>query len=293
MMSVYDIGQNLARLKTRLTHFCQEYRYNVSMLRKKEPLLVYQMGKVGSSTIIRSLHGCSLDMFIYHIHYMRDIGNMVQQCRRQGVCLRDHILASKYFRKKLEKGYYGPPIKIITLVRDPLARNISQFFQSIEIAFPKFDYRKKIRTMEMNELEKELADYFFDNFPHNDPLTWFDRELKHFFQVDVFATPFEHEKGYQIYKGALAEVLLIRLEDLNWLADNAIHDFLGINGFQLIDANISKDKEYAETYRKFVNTVIMPMNYIEMMYTSKLAIHFYTPDELQDFRTRWSRNSWD
>ena len=43
-------------------------RFHLDHLYGKTPIVVYQMGKVGSSTIVASLHTLKLDSPIYHIH---------------------------------------------------------------------------------------------------------------------------------------------------------------------------------------------------------------------------------
>jgi hypothetical protein len=79
------MNQVLKSVKIRCHHYRQIYRYFNSPLRKKKPLLVYQMGKVGSSTIRRSLNALNLDIYVYHLHYMSGIGYMMKLCRYQAL----------------------------------------------------------------------------------------------------------------------------------------------------------------------------------------------------------------
>lgn len=39
---------------------------------KHEPVIIWQMGKVGSSSILNSLHQSSLDAAIFHVHVLSD-----------------------------------------------------------------------------------------------------------------------------------------------------------------------------------------------------------------------------
>lgn len=291
MKLIKSIKQVILNAKTNLIHLRQIYRYNRSPLRKKQPVLAYQMGKVGSSTIRRSLNALNRDIYIYHLHYMSGIDNMIGQCKRQYLPLQDHILASIYCKRMVEKTLNGRKIDVITLVRDPIAKNISQFFQSVEVAYPELDYHNKVHSMDLGVLVKELRDFYLDKFLHDDPLIWFDIELKQFLKIDVYESPFPYNKGYDIYENDIARVLLIRLEDLNECAPEAMDQFLGIKEFRLVNENVSKDKEYAEIYKVLRENVDLPDSYIEKMYSSKLAKHFYTHSELNKFRIKWKRNT--
>lgn len=284
------IEQVLQRINIRLFHYWQTYRFVRSPLRKKEPLLVYQMGKVGSSTIRRSINALNLDIHPYHLHYMSGIDHMVNILRKQSLPLQDHIMASIYCRKLLKRASAnGERLNVITLAREPIAKNISQFFQNIEVVYPEFGYSEKLKTLSDDELVQDLIDFFIKYFVHDDPLVWFDVELKQFTHIDVYETAFPHEKGYQIYENKLFRILLMRLDNLNSCIAEAMDSFLGFNNFTLQNENISKEKEYAELYQKVKRKIKLPVSYIDKMYSSKMARHFYTESEIEGFKQKWSR----
>ena len=122
---------------------------------------------------------------------------------------------------------------------------------------------------------------------HDSPLTFFDRELKIVFDIDVFASNFPKSKGYKIYEGEKADLLLIRLEDLNRCARDAFEDFLNIDKFTLESVNIGSQKKYALIYQKLKESIRLPDAYIDRMYQSKYMHHFYTTQEIQKFETKW------
>lgn len=101
------------------------------------PLLVYQMGKVGSSTVQKSLRALELDMPIYHVHCLskHEIDEREKKYKKyfgtevaKSVNIPSTWLC-QYLRKQLDKGLKGKKWKIVTLVRDPIAMNIGSFFQ--------------------------------------------------------------------------------------------------------------------------------------------------------------------
>jgi hypothetical protein len=114
-------------------------------------------------------------------------------------------------------------------------------------------------------------------------------ELNSLFEIDLFASPFPKTEGYRIYRGPKADVLVLRLEDLDRNAHQAFGEFLGVDDFVLAKANIAQDKWYSAAYRDFVTQVALPKDYIESMYTSQYAQHFYSEEEIQNFRQKWTR----
>lgn len=77
---------------------------------KPLPILIYQMGKVASRTIYKSLL-YTPGMQVFHVHRIgKDVHpNLYERVAR-----------------------FGHPAKIITLVREPISRNISDFFQHLD-----------------------------------------------------------------------------------------------------------------------------------------------------------------
>jgi hypothetical protein len=133
-----------------------------------------------------------------------------------------------------------------------------------------------------------LLQFFLERYPHEAPLTWFDMELRPMFGVDVFATEFPKDQGYQIYHGEFSDLLLFKLEKLNQCAPEAIGRFLHVQDFVLARANVGEDKSYASLYDEFKKTVALPGSYLDRMYRSQLVQHFYGRDEIDRFRARWS-----
>ncbi len=269
----------------------QIYKFSQSPLRKKEPLLIYQMGKVGSSTLRRSIDAIKPDVHPYHLHYMNGIDYMVELCRKKSLPLQDHILSSIFCRKLLKKAKTnGIRLNVISLVREPIAKNISQFFQNVDVSYPEFEYSKKEKVLSQDELVSVMTDFFIKNFRHDDPLVWFDDELKQFTNIDVFSNPFPYEKGFKIYENERFRILVIRLESLNECCSDAMKQFLGVEHFELLNENVSSKKKYAGVYEKMKNKIKLPESYINKMYSSKMATHFYSEDEITRFKDKWSRN---
>jgi hypothetical protein len=111
--------------------------------------------------------------------------------------------------------------------------------------------------------------------------------MKSVFDIDVFNCDFPKSKGYKVYRANHADLLLMRLEDMNARISEAFKAFLDIDSFTLLDSNVSSQKDYRRVYQEFINSIILPDAYIEKMYNSKYARHFYSNEELNEFKKKW------
>jgi hypothetical protein len=269
------------------------FRFYFSNLRSREPLLIYQTGKVGSSTVLKSVKALDLDMPIFHIHTLTPEG-MAHGEAIHGHSLRSHfprskhLLESRYLRREVDRGLSGKRWKVVTLVREPVARNISSLFQIIDLLLPNFIVRYESKSIKLGE----LTELFLEQYPVESRYTnWFDLELKPVFGIDVFSSDFPTSKGYKVYEGENAQVLVLKLENLNKCAQDAFKEFLNIDQFTLIEANISRGKAYYVAYEEFLDAVVLPAFYIEEIYTLKYVQHFYSEEEINAFKAKWYKKN--
>lgn len=262
--------------------------------RGKTPIVVYQMGKVGSSTVVASLEASTLRQPIYHIHSLTREGiesrrqiyaRIFDQQHDADTRRMHHLLIAEQLHKRIGDGGSAPKWKVITLVRDPVARNISDFFQVKDYWLSGFEGGLGSSQLIMDEIIK----VFMEEYHHDEALNWFDVELKQTLGIDVFAADFPKQLGYKIYRRGRMEVLVLKLEGLNQYAQKAFKEFLGIDDLQMIEANVSSQKDYHPAYKKFQEDIKLPGSYLDSMYESKYARHFYTEEEIRSFKTRWRK----
>jgi hypothetical protein len=283
--------------KALYTHHLEE-----SFKRKSgPPILIYQMGKVGSSSIKKTLDNLSLDSPIYHVHFLtKELVLKIENDRKKFFGTDKHNLLQRpwlyqFLMNKIENKSSERKWKIITLTRDPVARNISTFFENLEIDVQppngEFTIKSDIWGIEpvaikLNDIQKLIA-LFFDRFYHFDPMEFFDREIKGILGTDVYLIEFPTSSGYKIYNDEIGDILLLRLENLDGCAQKAFKDFIGIRDMTLLKRNVSSEKKYAALYRKFKETIVFPRSYIDQMYNSKYMQHFYSQKEIEKFRSYW------
>jgi DNA-binding protein Fis len=162
--------------------------------------------------------------------------------------------------------------RIITLVREPIGRNLSAYFQNLEIFFAN-DYDKKRNTLNQPILE-EVMETYINKFDHDKPMRWFDEEIKGILGIDVFAEPFSVDEGYKIYSNENYDLLLIRMESLDASVKKAIHEYLDLDDFELIKTNIGSDKGYSVLYSQVKENIRLPSEYLDRLLSSKYMLKF-------------------
>ena len=264
----------------------------------RDPIIVHQMGKVGSKTVEVSLsktfETLGLVIPIYHTHALNEfeIGRQLaaQEKKQRNPESRLTALAHGERIRKLIDENPAQHWNVITLVRDPIARNIAAFFHNLTEYIPDWHERYSIDALDAHEVQE----VFLEVAPAYDRAAlWFDIQMSAIpaFGIDVYATPFPHDIGYKIYPGsARASLLLIRLENLTECATKAMQEFLGLENFTLYNTNVADVKNYADLYRKFKD-LPLPSGYVEKIYQTQLTRHFYSEVELDMFKRKWTKNA--
>lgn len=230
-------------------------------IKSHTPIFVYQMGKVASSSIYSSIKG-QYAGFVFHGHNFRE--GMADVQLQQ---LYEHYQAKKF------------PIKIISLVREPISRNLSAFFENFKrdvgVAYQDSDYTAQ-----------ELQAIFLKNYNHDIPLIWFDTNFKTAFNIDVFEYDFPPE-NYIIVEKDNVSLLLMKHDIPDQTKEGIVQDFIGLPNFKLTNANVSEKKDYAAGYSE-VKKLKLPKDYVDRMLSSKYAQHFYKND-IQKIKEKFSK----
>lgn len=261
----------------------------------KSGIFVYQMGKVASTSIVQSLRASGIKTTHFHrlnirnSPYYIDI-NKYQRGNNFYTYL-NVIIRRLIINKNIKKN----KVKIITIVREPIGQMISTFFEDLDYNI--FLFSKDIRNKNSDAMKAFNTDESFvknilcyimnDNYCIN----YLDNEIKETLGVDVYAYPFDKNKGYSIIKVKNADILILRYEDL-LKQEDIIRNFSGCDGFVLLKKNITNDKWCKNAYQNFRNSVVFSEEQSLKLYDSKYSRHFYTDDEIDRFKNKWIfRNS--
>ena len=237
----------------------------------KKPLFVFQMGKVGSRTHVDTLQS---HYYVRHMHTSSDFKRIYDK-----LCESSPNLVSK----KLE---------IVTIIREPIGRKISTFFQNLIDSPYSFSFksRKDVLDAGIDELLKRFSEW---DDGINEASEWFDRHFEPVTGICVYNHKFNAERGWDIIRGERWDVLLLRFQDIgNNHLDALNHFLLGQNIAkhqikQLRPQNISTEKWYGDLMKQFRERVIFNADELEFAYGSKYMRHFHTPLEIEKIRAKW------
>ncbi len=161
-----------------------------------QPVINYQMGKVGSSTVQASLEALKIDRPVYHVHFLNPVRVKKIELQRKRYFRTDRYgylrrpWLSEFLYEEIQKK--NRQWKIVSLVREPIARNISTFFEHLEVEktsdpqkyFVKSEYYGFDIEIRLGNTAP-LIELFFERLVHERPLRYFDDEVKAVFGIDM------------------------------------------------------------------------------------------------------------
>lgn len=252
-------------------------------------LLVHQMGRAGSMTTTETLRSAGVEMPVFHAHWLNP-DNVAQRLRwLKGKKESEYPLNVRVGRRLCEHlqqdGLDRRDWHIVSVFREPVARNVSVYFLSINTFLP--DFFKRYAHGELRH--EDILENFLQEFPHDEPLRWFDQEIRDNFGIDTYDSPFPREKGYQIIRRDNIHLLTIKVEQLNDCYQEAFGEFLGVDVPQLNQTHITDRNPAYSMYREFIEQSELPQSYLDEMYSSQFARHFYGADEIAAFRKKWGQ----
>lgn len=216
-------------------------------------LWIWQAAKVGSSTILHTLRHYGVDCVSFH--------NIVRLSKEESI---DGNLLIKKVKTE--------PIKVITLVREPIARDFSQYFQGYAL-----------HCVDKKSIQDVLLEFAEEDYQFK----WFDGEIKALLGIDIFEYPFDREKGFGLIKKDNIEILILKLESLNQNTD-ILGEFVGVENLELKNANESDKKSYAKLYKEAKDTIVIPQKIIDRYYKGNERMdYFYTETEKKGFLEKW------
>ena len=254
---------------------------------KKPPIIILTPGKVGSMSVYYTLKK-ETSNHVFHIHNFskkgieKSIKDHVNSNRKSKPL---HIILSKILRKKLSK--YDGKLLIITIIREPISREISSFFQNTEL------YKDVLENKKL-EIDKDIANkLLYKNFESNiceSLKDWFDLEIYNNFGIDVFSNEFDYENKYVISHSKNYHHLLLKMENLDVIFPKAIMNFLNLNKpLYLKKANVGDEKHYASIYKDVKKNIKLNSKTIDQIVNSTFFEHFYFEDKAKVI-DKWSKN---
>jgi len=204
--------------------------------------LVFSMHKVGSSTVMQAF---------------REVGLNPERGYAENL---DYLEAY---------GLENYPV-IVTPVRDPIARNISWFFEQFG------------KDLTSNTNKRVLDTFVFSGYP----LTWFDYWFKPAFGIDIYEHKFNKTRGWSVINDRF---ILVQTERMSKVLPDAFESVLGVRPVVEHRASSVETRPYGQLYKEFLETVKFPEEQVDSMYSSKFVKHFFTKKQVDAWRQRWTK----
>jgi hypothetical protein len=240
-------------------------------------------------TLVNSLKASTPDRPVYHTHWLNPatIQERVSRAKLHGRYIKSlNLKVSRVLSAELS-GNNGAPQhqwRVVTSIRDPVARNFSAFFLFIDRFV--HDFHDRYRRGDIDA--KAVFRVFLQSYPHRIPLEWFDHEIKSVFGVDVYQYDFDRDRGFGVVRGNNVDLLIIKVELLKQCYAEAFSEFFGKGKYRLVEAHVTEIDSKAAVYRELLKEPLLPRLYLDKMYESRFVRHFYRPHEIEGFKGRWA-----
>lgn len=238
----------------------------------QDPLFLFQMGKVGSQTHRNTLEA---RYHVYHLHTRWEFERAFRPYRTR------HRLGEQ------------DSFDIITVVREPLGRKISAFFENL-VNSPEYEFsfesREAVLEAGMDDL---LARFHAWTDGIAEATEWYDRHFKPATGISIYEQGFDPRYGWQIFRQGRWRVLVLRFKDIGENHLEALNEFVvdrygeSARMHRLLDWNLSSRKWYAALKASFCKSVCYSESEREAAYGSRFAQYFYTEEELHKMRAKW------
>jgi len=260
----------------------ERIRIKKKMLKSNSLLLIHTIGKVGSSSVYSSLQGTIHGNNMYHFHALNENRIKKEEAYYRSSLKRSipyHLIKSKIVSELLKE--YKGDIKIFSLIREPITRELSSIFQD------SFNFSSSINLIneDMQDVINDKIEQMSKELPE---IEWFDKEIQSNFGINVYDSDFDVEKGYQFYENGKAKLLLMRIDSLNDRFNEACQLFFSdTQTFYLEKDNISDDKFYNDSYRSMTKKCEISDKQLNGIINSKFVHKFYH-DKITKIKDRWA-----
>ena len=169
-------------------------------------------------------------------------------------------------------------MRVVTLVRDPVARVVSSAFQAPELW--------RVPDAGAGEIAADLARRVTRRAETDAPLRWLAKDLEPAWGLDLRAGGFDAEGGAARYAAARADVLLLKTEALDRHA-TTLSAFVG-RPLALSRENVRAEGPRAALYAEVRARLRLPGEALDRLYACEWVRLLYTEAEIAGFRARWA-----
>lgn len=261
----------------RVKHIIQKHTFEfVNLYFGSEHILIYTAGKVGSSSIYLSLKPILKGKLLFtHRMLNHNIAKHKKHFKSLNKMPPFQQMGRLAYNQLIKK---NKPVKIITAVREPIARTISAYFQD-------FDMYTKDEDLTIDQITKSIE----KTYPIEDTLNWWLDEFIPVTNIDIYNQGFDREKKFEVYKQNNIEVLVFRIDLKDSDKEKLISDFLEVDNFKLVRHNETSLKSTSAINKEIKLKGKFSEAYINHLLNHKSTTTFFTEKEIEDIKFKWLR----
>jgi len=266
------------------------FRYALDIFKAGKIMIVYTPGHVGSSTVFASLKAREheLGYLVLDIHSVKEKYNNKNNVFSFSA---RHVLQEviDFFRRYK---FFGKKVKLVSIMRDPIARATGGFFQSgwhrIGIRGDQILKAPDIAEMMLSVKRGSYTNYLEETLSWQ--INFYVKEA-----VECWSITFNEENSmkltnYSLFKGQWCDMVMFKLETLNdglieWTRDQFQID-INVIIKNTSDQRFKNDKEKI-MYQNIKNEIKLPETYLNKIYRHKIFGLCYSQDEIEVFKKRW------
>ena len=251
---------------------------------QQDPIVVFSLGKTGTTTVAEALQAAT-GRTVVKAHALSRTGLDIryEKAERLGVAERPrHLWRCEEIANILRS---GGSWDLICGIRDPVAAAVSDHFYGLQLQVaanqtPWIDDGDT--AAHARAIERTLETMWCD-------VDWFETELQAITDIDVYAKPFDVDRGFGVYEQDRFRAIVIRAEDLSLAGPQALADYVGLDKpLEMKSRNVGSRRDVGSDYQRFcVNPGFDPL-VLDRVYRTPLARHFYSDAERAQFVKRWN-----
>lgn len=236
--------------------------------------VVFSMGKVASTALNAAFSNAGLPS--HHIHNLdtATLLNLAMPDMEAGRLPLKHISQSMAYKSEYRE--HPERFLFISLVRDPVARNISAFFQNLYISEEKAGVETDVEA---------LFERFQSTYAHSLPLFWFDQQFYKHLGINIYDHAFDKENKCQYLPKK--NTLLLRVDCPRADKEKLLTEIFKLP-IHIPDANVGERKNYSDRYKAFKAHARFDDGFLGQIYDSPFCRHFWTDQERDEMRAKWA-----
>lgn len=260
-------------------------------------ILIHQMGKVGSTTLLRTLRQTFDDINTYHAHHlspteisllMEDVTD-IPNTNEGNLCkvsILEQLKRGSELYKKLQNEIY----LVVTGIREPFGHMMSCLFQQTRLLFPEAMDQNLSEDIKIEVISARIKDYFHRfMIEGNAPNGWKQRRFKLLFSrfndwwqqeyipvhgIDILTLP-DATSDYWIIEHDKRKFFIYRFEKLNLIIPHLV-SYIRPHAIPVqINDNMTSKKIWGDLYKKILRKFELTPEMRQFYQNNPYAHKFY------------------